>query len=724
MKKVFFTLLAFAAVNTLSAQDSTKIQADSLQNDSTYWDNMILPEVVVKSTIPTTRVNGDAMRTTVSGSILEKAGSATDALSKIPTLKTEKGSAPEVIGRGAAEVYINGRKVQDMNELDRLRSEDIRYIDVISTPGARYAATTKAVIRITMKKPQGEGWSFLENAGCIYQYGWTGTNNLDVNYRTGGLDITGSFWGGTYGHSRGNSENNIFYLIGNDRFVGRSKQNHNSRWNGISPQLQVNYVFNENHSFGAFYKWDRNLKSHSAGWFLMDNYKNDELIESMLSDISRDGGFRKNIFNAYYNGKVGNLSIDWNLDGLFGRENEESSTQETTTYYDGTPESTGCVDNTTEYSNDFWATKLILSYPIWEGNLSIGSEYTHNNRTDVYHVKSEDTLPIAGSDTRLTESSTSGFVEYGRRFGALYAQAGLRYEYLDNDYSNFGIRQDEASRSYGDWFPTLTLAYPIARGPQLSLSYRKDIQRPPYSQLSSSILYINKYSYQSGNPYLTPIYTHNVTLNAAYRWANLTVIYQRIKDDIVLQSMPYPGSTDPMVTLIKPVNCPDDYNRITVSLAARPVIGAWHPMWSAAVFFQNYKSLTLDGSMITLDRPYVSLTWNNDFVLPHEWRINALVQFANKGDYMTYRMTRCLWSTSVGVQKDLNINSLGRFTFDLRCYDPFNLKKTGTIVYGIRQIEACNPARRTISLDITWRFNEAQKKYKGRGAGESQKNRM
>lgn len=31
---------------------------------------------------------------------------------------------------------------------------------------------------------------------------------------------------------------------------------------------------------------------------------------------------------------------------------------------------------------------------------------------------------------------------------------------------------------------------------------------------------------------------------------------------------------------------------------------------------------------------------------------------------------------------------------------------------------------RTFTLDITWRFNEAQKKYRGTGAGESQKKRI
>ena len=105
--------------------------------------SMMLGEVVVKSQLPKTRVKGEAMRTTVEGTILEKAGTIADALAKVPSLEAERDGAVKVLGRGEAEVYINGRKVQDVSELSRLRSDQIQHIDVIQNPGARYAASTR-----------------------------------------------------------------------------------------------------------------------------------------------------------------------------------------------------------------------------------------------------------------------------------------------------------------------------------------------------------------------------------------------------------------------------------------------------------------------------------------------------------------------------------------------------------------------------------------------------
>ena len=80
-------------------------------------DALLLGEVVVKSQLPKTRVKGEAMRTTVEGTILEKAGTVADALARVPSLEAKRDGAVTVLGRGEAEVYINGRKVQDVSEL-------------------------------------------------------------------------------------------------------------------------------------------------------------------------------------------------------------------------------------------------------------------------------------------------------------------------------------------------------------------------------------------------------------------------------------------------------------------------------------------------------------------------------------------------------------------------------------------------------------------------------
>jgi hypothetical protein len=685
-------------------------------------DTQILGEVVVKSQLPKTHAKGDAMRTTVAGTILEKAGTVSDALSKIPSLEAERDGAVKVLGRGDAEVYINGRRVHDEKELSRLRSDQIQHVDVIQNPGARYAASTKAVVRITLKKAQGDGFGFHDSAQGVYQYGHTITNNLDVNYRIGGLDITASLWAGRYGHAKSLQENILTYYAGPDKIEGVSTQESKRIWKGWSPQLQVNYMLDENHSFGAFYKYDRHPGSDFNSMFYTDSYENSIFKERSESHIIQEDMFTKHIFNAYYNGKVGRLSIDLNIDGLFDDTQSPSNTHEVTTETGDSPVNRSIESNTVS-SNNFWASKLIFGYPVWKGNFSLGGEYSYNHRTDAYDFMATDAVPVKTTDTEINEKSAAVFAEYGRQFGKVFAQLGLRYEHLTNDYFNFGKKEDEVCRDYGDWFPTFVISAPIGKV-QLSLSYRRDIERPNYSNLTSSTVYINRYTYQSGNPYLRPTYTHSLVLNTAYKWMNLTLNYGRIKDAFTMSTEPYPGSTDPFISLVRPINSQEDYDRLTVIASARPVIGCWHPTWSFVAMFQNYKSPTATGEVITLSQPWLNGSWSNTIELPRDLRLSADLEWATKGEYNNFHITKPRIVGSLGLQKDFSLRRLGSLTADLRCIDIFNTNKTDAVIYGYRDLTVHNPARRTFTLDLTWKFNEARSKYRGSGAGDKQKARM
>ncbi len=726
-------------------------------------ETQMIGEVVVKSPLPQTHAKGDAMRTTVAGTILEKAGTLSDALSKIPSIEAERDGSVKVLGRGDAEVYINGRRVQDNSELSRLRSDQIQHVDVVQNPGARYAASTKAVVRITLKKAQGEGFSFQDNLGGMYQYGHTLTNSLNVNYSTGGLDITASLWAGRYGHTKSLQDNTLTYYAGPNKMEGVSWQESKNVWKGWSPQLQVNYMVNENHSFGAFYKYDRHPNGKYSGMYYTDNYENGIFTERSESNITQEDEFRKHIFNAYYNGKIGQLSIDLNIDGLFDDTQSPGNTKENTIFIEHSPLNIekdlnaqsvfNEIRSNTISSNNFWASKLILGYPVWKGNLSVGGEYSYNHRKDAYDFTATDDVPVKTTDTEINEKSSAIFAEYGRRFGKVFAQLGLRYEHLTNDYFNFGKRErlrerlrvgdgtsgmgdgtsgmDEVCRNYGDWFPTAVISAPLGKV-QLSLSYRRDIERPPYANLTSSTIYINRYTFQSGNPYLLPTYTHSLVLNTAYKWVNLTLNYGRIKDAITMSTEPYPGADDPLISLVRPINSHEAYDRLTVIASARPnfqlsILNCqlkWHPTWAVVAMFQNYKSPTATGEVVTLSQPWFNGSWRNTIELPHSLRLSADVEWATKGEYNNFRITEPRFVGSLGLQKDFHLRHLGQLTADLRCIDLFNTNKTDAILFGYRDLTVHNPARRTFLLDLTWKFNEARSKYRGSGAGSKQKARM
>lgn len=172
-------------VSAFSASQTIKMQIEE----------SLLDEIVVSKTLPKTKLLGDAVVTTVAGSILEHSGNSLDVLAKVPGMITKSGKL-EVIGRGTPVYYINGRKITDDSELRNLMSEDIKSIDVVSNPGAEYGGEVRCVVRIRTIKRQGDGFSYALTSQAqqnIYNNHDTDPSwsVLDLNYRTGGLDFIG-----------------------------------------------------------------------------------------------------------------------------------------------------------------------------------------------------------------------------------------------------------------------------------------------------------------------------------------------------------------------------------------------------------------------------------------------------------------------------------------------------------------------------------------------------
>lgn len=109
-------------------------------------------ELVVKGDLPKIWLRNDALVTTVQNSVLSKAGTANDVLKRLPSI-TGKDGEFSVFGKGQAKIYINNREMRDVSELDILNSAEIKEVEIVNNPGARYNASVKAVIRIyTLRK--------------------------------------------------------------------------------------------------------------------------------------------------------------------------------------------------------------------------------------------------------------------------------------------------------------------------------------------------------------------------------------------------------------------------------------------------------------------------------------------------------------------------------------------------------------------------------------------
>ena len=676
-------------------------------------DAQLLGEVVVKGYLPKTQAKGDAMVTTVSGTVLEKAGTAENLLDKIPNVTAQNG-AVTVFGRGTPEIYINGRKVRNQQELDQLSSDNIKSVEVVSNPGARYDASVKAVIRIFTKKVAGEGFGF-DNRALVRHYdayGWSAYDQLNLNYRKNGFDLSAMLLAGSY-----HNGNDQTFVI--DTHLDKQwRQNmdltdQKAKSKNLETTLTLNYQFNENHSIGARYNYERVPDYLWIANQFAQTYCENQLYEDLHSINTMDEPETHHRTNFYYNGKVKNWNIDFNADGLWSDTKNTQVTKENV--MEGVNEAEDrSVTTIDTKKNELYAAKLLLSRPFAKGNLSFGTEYSHNKRNTTY-LNLEGI--ITNDEAMIKEGATSAFVEYAKVFNQLQVQAGLRYEHVSFDYYDAGKFVAEQSKDYSNLFPSIMFSFPI-KDVQVQLGYASDINRPSYYQLRSSTIYVNRYMYDKGNPFLMPSITHNVTLGASYKWMNLYVGYSHVKDDITNQTVAY-SDDDPTIGLLTLHNCPA-YDKFMAALNIAPTAGCWTPQLGLAVQKQWYEGETPWGKE-RFNAPIGIVTFRNNFKFPKGFLLDVNGSWTTKG----YQNNIYLADDMIDVNASLYKSFLkDKLTLQLQAYNIFNPKQVATVYSGIRVMQNTQVMHRQISLTLRYKFNTTRSKYKGTGAGESQKNRM
>jgi hypothetical protein len=673
----------------------------------------LLGEVVVKSYLPKTQAKGDAMVTTVNGTVLEKAGTAEQLLDKIPNVTAQNGEI-NVFGRGTPEIYINGRKVRNKQELDQLSSDNIKSVEVVSNPGARYDASVKAVIRIITKKVAGEGFGIDNRAVVRNQqgYGWTVFDQFNFNYRKNGFDLSGMLYGGNLR----NGSDQTFVI---DTYLDKQwRQNLNLRdekgkTKQIEGILSLNYQFNENHSMGARFNWEKTPKSYWLINQFAQTFNTNQLYEDLHSNIAinEPEGYRK--ANFYYSGKIKDWSIDFNADGLWSdAENTQVADEE---ILGGVNEAVNrSVTTFDTKKNELYAAKLVISHPVAKGNLSFGGEYSHNKRNTTY---SNEEGIIANNQAMIKEGATSAFVQYARAFHKVQMQTGLRYEKVGFDYYDAGKYVAEQSKKYNHVFPSINFSFPL-KNVQMQLGYASDIQRPSYQELRSNILYVNRYMYDAGNPFLMPSITHNVTLGASYKWMNLYVGYSHIMDDITNQTVAY-SEDDPTIALLTLRNS-SAYDKLVAALNFNPTIGIWMPQWGLAIQKQWYEGEGPQGKM-KFNKPIGTVTFRNNFTLPKGFLLGINGTWMTKGYDENIYVSKDMFTMSVSLYKSFLKD---RLSLQLNGNNLLEQKQEVTIYSGMRTMQNIQVYHRQFDLTLRYKFNATKSKYKGTGAGESQKSRM
>lgn len=674
-------------------------------------ESMTLGDVIVKSSLPKSKLKNGAVITTVAGSILEKTGNIYNLLDRIPNVTTQNGKI-NIFGIGEPVIYINGKKVRDNTELDRLNPDEISTVEVKQNPGAQYASNVKAVIRINTKKRTKDGFGFEtrtfgkndENSRI------GGYEQLNINYQKKGLETFTVL-------KIKDAESSIKQDLVQNTYVDNVWHQRNDIKGSIRNRqlycgLGVNYQISNNSFIGASFNFNR-MFNKAVSNIATTIYKDYAFTEESASDIAKPGNMSLASSNVYYMGKIGIVDINFNTDWLWDKDFSKVNTLERYQEYGGDWQDKA-VHTKTNTKNELFASKLTLTLPLWKGQLSFGGEYSNTNRNSSYDVQPMGLLDK--QDNRIKEGMASVFCDYTRKFGQLRVLAGIRYENTDFNYYEEGKRIPEQSKRYGNLLPSLSLSLPVGKT-QMQLSYGATIKRPSYYDMRSGIGYDNRYTYESGNPFLVSEISRNINYMVSYKWLMAEGIYTHVSDPIVMLTQPY--KDNPNIALIQNVNW-KPYNRIGASLSASPKFGIWHPSLRFHFFKQWFDMETHGGH--GLDNPKITVRFDNTIDTKF-CTISLLLTAQTKGDDETSYMYRNYFSSNLSIYKSF---LKGKMVVFFYANDLLGTGNMHSKMYSgsMREIIHHDYSISEYSLTIRYRFNVAKKKYKGTGAGQSQKSRM
>ena len=667
---------------------------------------MIVKGVVVKGDRPQYKMLSGGMEVAVEHTLLSKMANTFDVLNLLPRVSVD-GQKISVFGKGTPIVYINNKRVHDNNEIVNITPDNIKSISVITSPGAEYDAEVESVICIQTKERRANGFSLRADAYGKYNKWMSDYELISTSYQTKKFEIANSIW--TMGTHDGEDNNLITDIYLPDKHYYNDQLIHldtNNRF--LSEKLSADYSLNDSNSIGGSYRYYGMFKGRTNSVSRQDVLLNGMAQGSIDQNEVMKPSLSLHQADVYYVGKVGHVGVDFNATyyAVKNRRNDEGfeSSKEL-----GNQE----VHSSNRQNSDMWAGKLVVNIPLWKGNMSVGTEMS---KTDSHGTFLNEEHLVPSTKTDIHERNIAGFAQYGLVLSKWTVGLGVRYENIVRDYLSDGVKQDDVSRKYNNFFPNLSVSWNKGNW-NWQLNVNEKIHRPSYRQLGNFMQFDNRFLYEGGNPTLQPEKVFNVETMMIYKWLNVSVGYKYLKDVMEWTKYIYPGKEFAYNTSLNF----DHKQLLYVSVHVSPKFGIFRPTWKFN-YSQQFFDTKKYGASKALSKPLLSCSLNNKFALTET--MNAAISLnASTTHADGFLMMKSGYSVNLQFDKSFANRT---WIIYLSANDIFKTAKERWTMYGLGAgtTKDCYNYTRCISLQVTYNFNAKRSKYKGTGAGNEEKSRL
>lgn len=718
MRHAVLVISALLLVILLPAQ-----QRDTILSTDTIKP-IVLQEVTVRSKKSSLQFLPDKTVINVDAGITNAGATVLEVLEKSPGVTVDRNGGISLKGRQGVLVMMDGKPVQitggDLNNLlAGMAASEIEQIELIDNPSSKYdAAGNAGIINIKTKKNRHAGFNGNINIAIGHgRYART-LNSVALNYNSKKINL--------FANLNGNINQNFtdlyalrnYYKADNTTLISMMEQPSYFRSRSPSQTIKVgmDYTIGKKTTAG-FVIAESSYKYSSTGlnpaiW--KDAFGN---RDSTIITVAKNSNLLKNValnFNGRHSFDPSReLSVDVDILGYRIRNNQfyENTLDEANGYTEEITGNIPAVINILTAKFDY--TQVIKGGIKFETGWK-SSWVKTDNKAHYFTTLEDVTFPDYGKTNHFVyeEKIHGAYLSVEKNTPGWLLQAGIRYEntvYDANQLGNLQRKDSAFSRNYRALFPTFSASHDVDSNHVLTLAIGRRIDRPPFQSLNPFVFVINKYTYETGNPFYLPQYTWNIEVSHTYKQKLVTSLaYNKTNDyfsQIFLQ--------DSTGIIRYTVGNLEHMQNFGLSFSYQSPVTRW---WSlSAMTALNYKMIAgFVWDARRTARLQANFNINNQFVFGEGWS-GELSAFWQLHEQELQEITDPTGQAGVGVSKQVLKNRgvlkiAARDLFYTQAMKGFTAFKQSTEYFKLTRDS------RSVSISFSYRFG-AQGKVAGKRGG-------
>ncbi|MGY5851872.1 outer membrane beta-barrel protein [Salegentibacter sp. F14] len=621
-----------------------------------------LDEITIQARKPTITRSIDRITFDVENSTLSS-GNSWDVLKQTPGVILNQGQLQ--VRNGAVTVYINDKKVQLTTEelttlLESYSAENLKSVEVITNPPARYDAEGGAVININTTKALNPGYK----------------GSLEGNYTQG---IVPKYQIGTSHYWKG-EKLNLFtnYSFSPRKEIKRDESHINfmeddnlvySRWNTEFERITRSWAHNANVMLDYDLD-DKNRLSFSSNMLISPNKTFDNKVKTLIETTGsqlRSSLFTDSELDFDESNIALNLDYVYQMDGggsissnfHYTKFDQDRTQWVQSDYFNdtGDPLKTISFNTNANQEIDIFTGQIDFSSPWGSTNFDAGLKFSKIASSSGIVFSNAQSLSDLYEDLsdnfQYDEKVYAAYVNISKEWENWSVQAGLRGENTALEGHSITMNQVN-SQEYFELFPTAYLQYRASDDHNFTLDYSRRINRPRYESLNPFRYFLNENDYNAGNPNLRAAISNNVNLNYTLKGSYFFDLYYRDYGSSPA-TLAFQNNDRQFIRRVS-MNLLEDRTYGLDVTHVRMVNDWWYAQLYASIFHEENRFAALESEIEThtneIDGILAQLY--NSFTLSKDGTLTGNLTYLYVSDYMSGSYNFDPFSTlSIGLRKTI-----------------------------------------------------------------------